>query len=163
ELGRRSDGFFDVAAAARLPRTEDGGRPPDIELLPGRRVRFSSADTRIDLGGIAKGFAVDRAISVLRKHGMPQGLVNAGGDLAVFGRALVSVRIRDPRDARSIMCRVNVKDEALASSGRLADLTSSSAVIDPRTDLPATAALGATVCAGQCMLADGLTKIVVVA
>src|SRR5713101_3108576 len=125
DLQHRSAGFFNAAAALGLPREEllprgreDSAAPHPIELLPCRRVRFSAADTRIDLGGIAKGFAVDRAVFILRDRGMRRGLVNAGGDLAAFGPDAVSVCVRDSRDPRCVICRVDVKDEALASSGR---------------------------------------------
>ena len=189
DLQRRSAGLFDAAvppvgsatlthpalrAGSPLSRSAGEGAERSkagegmpvaraIELLPGRRVRFSAANTRIDLGGIAKGFAVDCAILVLRDHGMPQGLVNAGGDLAAFGPDAVTISVRDPRAPSGIMCRVDVTNEALASSSRPADPSQGSAIIDPRTDLPVSAALGATVCAGRCMLADALTKIVSVA
>jgi len=76
------------------------------DLLPHTRMR-------IDLGGIAKGYAVDRAIDSLRQAGCTGGLVNAGGDLAVFGER-----------PREIVCRaaggfgavLELRDAALASS-----------------------------------------------
>jgi thiamine biosynthesis lipoprotein len=182
DLHERSAGAFDIAIAAvlqemgLLPRPRDD-RPPSsgerattqaIELLAGRRVRFKHPDIRIDLGGIAKGFAVDRAIDVLRDRGMLAGLVNAGGDLAAFGSSPHSVCIRDPRDPGRSLCRISVSDEALASSGRCFDPFHShepvgSAVIDPSNRKPVRAALGATVRAPSCMLADALTKVVMVA
>jgi FAD:protein FMN transferase len=79
------------------------------ELLPGHRVRFQHPDTRIDLGGIAKGFAVDRAINVLREHAMPAGLLNAGGDLAVFEPNPNPVRIRDPRNPSRLLRRLGLQ------------------------------------------------------
>jgi thiamine biosynthesis lipoprotein len=163
DLQRRSAGLFDIAVPSAGAGCEGTPVPRAIELLPGRRVRISAADSRIDLGGIAKGFAVDCAILVLRDHGMPQGLVNAGGDLAAFGPDAVTISVRDPRAPSCIMCRVEVKDEALASSSRPVDPSQGSAVIDPRTGLPASPVLGATVCAGRCIIADALTKIVMVA
>jgi FAD:protein FMN transferase len=182
DLHQRSAGVFDIASApvlqdmGLLPRLRDdrpstsGNRATTeaIELLPGRRVRFKQPDTRIDLGGIAKGFAVDRATEVLRDRGMPAALVNAGGDLAVFGPSPHTVYIRDPRDPGCLMCRVGLSNEALASSGRCFDPFRSSeaigsAVIDPSSWKPARTALGATVCAPSCMLADALTKVVMVA
>jgi thiamine biosynthesis lipoprotein len=119
----------------------------------------------IDLGGIAKGFAVDRAIEALRRHGMTDGLVNAGGDLAAFGPGRHSVDIRDPRHPDRPMCRVLVSNAALASSaGRFdpsrSERPSNSAVIDPRTGRPPPAIHGATVCAPCCAIADALTKVV---
>jgi thiamine biosynthesis lipoprotein len=183
DLHRCSAGVFDIAIARAgqelgwLPCDADD-RPPSassvscgsgsIELLPACHVRFHEAGTRIDLGGIAKGFAVDRAIDVLQAHGVPRGLVNAGGDLAAYGPDAPAVHIRDPRDPRQAMCRVEVRDGALAStSGRFdpfqADVPAAPAVLDPRTREQAQTIAGATVRAPSCMIADALTKVVVIA
>jgi thiamine biosynthesis lipoprotein len=179
DLNRRSAGAFDItvapvlerlgllphagpAAAARAP----GGEV--IELLSGRRVRFRDRGVRIDLGGIAKGFAVDRAIDVLRARGVRCALVNAGGDLATFGAQSHTVHIRDPRDPRRLLTAIDVREEALATSGARfdpvrAEETIGVAIIDPVAGAPAHAVRGATVRAPTCMLADALTKAVMVA
>jgi thiamine biosynthesis lipoprotein len=144
---------------------EDGEGQDSIRLLPDNCVRFSGRDVRIDLGGIAKGFAVDRAIEALRRHGMTEGLVNAGGDLAALGRADHAVDIRDPRCADRMIGRVMLNDAALASSAGRIDpppdaYVSASAVINPATGMPARDVLGATVRASRCVVADALTKVV---
>jgi thiamine biosynthesis lipoprotein len=180
-LHGRSRGAFDVAVApilqdiGWLPPLPDGSTSPAgsatteaIALLPDGRVRFEHADLRIDLGGIAKGFAVDRAILALRDHGMPCGLVNAGGDLASFGPNAHSVHIRDPHDPSRLLLRLQIANRALASSGRRIDpfrsrSAAGTAVIDPRTRTPVRTIGAATVCAPSCMLADALTKVVMVA
>jgi thiamine biosynthesis lipoprotein len=123
---------------------------------------------RIDLGGIAKGFAVDRALDALRAHGASQGLVNAGGDLAAFGREPETVHLRDPRDPSRLLCRVALRDGALASTAGRFDPSVSAevgglAVIDPRRWRPVDGIAGATVRASSCLVADALTKVVVVA
>jgi thiamine biosynthesis lipoprotein len=177
DLYRRSDGVFDVAVApvlqdlGVLPRRDEmplmrptGGLGEPIVLLPDGRVGFRDRGVRIDLGGIAKGYAVDRAVAVLRDRGIVQGIVNAGGDLAVFGALAEMIQIRDPRDPARAMCVVEVANAALATSGSRFDpvaarAPTASAVIDPRTGAPASL-LGATVRAPTCMLADALTKIV---
>jgi FAD:protein FMN transferase len=138
-----------------------------IELLAGQRVRFRDRATRIDLGGIAKGFAVDRAIHALRDHGMPSGLVNAGGDLAAFGTRGLMVTVRDPACPSRALCQVELRDGAIASSGAGFDpLHSLNAVrppiIDPTSGEPAFGVIGATVRAPFCILADALTKIVMI-
>lgn len=161
-LHRDSGGLFDVSAGP-------GHRPAGgaVALLSGNQVRRRRPCV-VDLGGIAKGFAVDCAIAMLRRHAMPYGVVNAGGDLAAFGATWHSVHLRDPRDPRRMMLRVGMRDAALASSGGRFDpaqsgMPSSPAVIDPRTGRPAADILGATVRAPSCVLADALVKVVMIA
>jgi len=158
DIHRRSAGVFDVAVAPALQR-------PGMQLLPGNQVRFAHHDVKIDLGGIAKGFAVDRAIETLRRHGMPESLVNAGGDVAAFGAHSHAIDIRDPRRPDRPMCQVALRDAALASSaGRFDPVRSGDvlapAVVDPATAMPVRAVHGATVCATSCIIADALTKVV---
>ena len=180
ELHRRSEGIFDIAVAPMLqnmgllprldgdPHVAVEGRSFDaVELLEAQMVRFGHRDVRIDLGGIAKGFAVDRALEALRGCGLASGLVNAGGDLAAFGQEPQTIHIRHPGDPRRLMCRVEITDEALASTARRFDLLSSaattaSAIIDPATGKATDAIDGATVRARSCMIADALTKIVMI-
>ena len=173
ELHRRSKGIFDIAIAATLqnmgllprpdgdpPAAVDGRLFDSIELLEDLMVRFGHRDVRIDLGGIAKGFAVDRALEVLRGFGLASGLVNAGGDLAAFGREPQTIHIRHPRDPRRLMCRVEITNEALASTAHRFDLLSSaattaSAIIDPATGVPVQSMWRtATVAAGTCVDAN---------
>jgi thiamine biosynthesis lipoprotein len=120
---------------------------------------------KIDLGGIAKGYAVDRAVEVLQRRGIMGGIVNAGGDLRAFGPRSHAVDIRDPRRPDRAIFRVALRDGAMASSaGRFDPVRSPhalpSAVIDPMTAMPAQSVSGATVCAPTCMIADALTKVV---
>jgi FAD:protein FMN transferase len=180
EMHRRSNGMFDIAVAPTLqamgllPWGDDA--PIDIEarsfdaieLLEGQMIRFRQTNVRIDLGGIGKGFAVDRALEVLRGSGVASGVVNAGGDLAVFGQEPQTVSIRHPRDPGRSIGNVEVTNEALASTARRFDPfqsadTASSAIIDPGTRKPARAVDGATVRAPSCMTADALTKMVMIA
>jgi thiamine biosynthesis lipoprotein len=176
ELNHRSHGLFNVTVASvlqtlgLLPGLPDGlGAIEDaIELLPGRRVRFRRPGARIDLGGIAKGFAVDRAVAVLRERGVAAGLVNAGGDLMGFGPDAHAIDIRDPSDLALMTTRVDVRNQALASTAGRFDLfrgrnVDDCAVIDPRSHAPARAVRGATVRAPSCMIADALTKVVMIA
>jgi thiamine biosynthesis lipoprotein len=161
-LHTASGGLFDVTAGASPAR---GGGGPGFELLTRGRARRTRPGVTIDLGGIAKGFAVDRAVEALCRHGIAAGQVNAGGDLSAFGPRARAVDIRDPRRPEQPMCRIELDNAALASSaGRFdpmrANAASGSAVIDPVTALPAQAVLGATVCAPSCVIADALTKVV---
>jgi FAD:protein FMN transferase len=181
DLYRRSGGMFDISVVPALQRLgllpavpglcarEREHKAPAhdrIQLLPVNRVRFADASVKIDLGGIAKGFAVDCAVEALRRHGIAQGLVNAGGDLRGFGPRSHVIDIRDPRQPERPLSRVALANAALASSaGRFDPLLSRqarrSAVIDPVTAMPPRSIIGATVCAGSCMIADALTKVVI--
>ncbi len=148
----------------RVLSAQDG----KIDLLPNCRVRFHSPDIRIDLGGIAKGFAVDRAIEILKERGIVAALVNAGGDLAAYGLGEYPIHIRDPCDPKQLLCEIWLRDEALATSGPRFDPlygleTAWPAVIDPRTQTPAASIVGVTVCAPACTIADALTKVVMIA
>jgi len=181
EMNRHSAGAFDIGVAPALQRTGQlpGGSKAwpsaasmptveAIELLADNHVRFLHPSVLIDLGGIAKGFAVDRAIEVLRARGVRSAMVNAGGDLAAFGPEARVIHIRDPRSPSRLMCQIEVSNRALASSARRFDPfrsadTVDTAVIEPKTQMPARAAHGATVCAPSCMVADALTKVVMVA
>ena len=90
-------------------------------ILEGSWVRFKEKGMQIDLGGIAKGYAVDKAIEVLKKNGIKQALVNAGGDLYALGKASQGekwqIGIQHPRQEGKILTIIKVKDEAVATSG----------------------------------------------
>jgi len=84
-LRRESGGLFDITQ----------GSAPLGWRIDGRTWWRLDAAARVDLGGIAKGFAVDRAVSALRRHGCAGGWVNAGGDLRAFGSAELPLQLRD--------------------------------------------------------------------
>jgi FAD:protein FMN transferase len=180
-MHRESAGVFDITIAPVLqkrgllpygdvladPNVERAGAADAIELLADGRARYRRPGVRIDLGGIAKGFAVDRAVDVLRAHRLAAGLVNAGGDLAVFGEKPELVYLRNPNDPGRSPYQVELENTALASSGRLFDPFRSvdigqCAIVDPRTDSRVHAIAGATVRAPSCMIADALTKVVMI-
>ena len=144
-----SAGAFDVTLG-RL-----GASYTDVLLLPDRRVRLRR-HAQLDLGGIAKGFAVDRAVDALRRFGAQSGSVNAGGDLRVFGDLPQTVRVRLP-GAPSLAARLfEVREQSLATSGSYFG----SLQEDPRCGRELCSDYSVTVCAPTCVLADALTKAV---
>jgi thiamine biosynthesis lipoprotein len=110
-----------LALSRRLSRTSNGVFDP---CLPGAAGRFADlefaappfviphAPLHIDLGGIAKGYAVDRALMAMRAAGCHGAVVNAGGDLAVFGNRNHAIVIRN----RGVDGRLELKNAALATS-----------------------------------------------
>jgi thiamine biosynthesis lipoprotein len=105
-LNELTNGLFDPC------RPGSPGRLEDLELASPYTV-VAHAPLCIDLGGIAKGYAVDRALLALRASGCRGGLVNAGGDMAVFGDDSHPIVIRGAGGAGGI---VQLKNRALASS-----------------------------------------------
>jgi thiamine biosynthesis lipoprotein len=149
ELSATSEGAFDVTVPG------SGARHADLELLASSRVRWRRRG-RLDLGGIAKGFAVDRAVEALRRHGATRGCVNAGGDLRRFGRWHDPVRVRMPRSPWRSIALPLTSYPAIATSGAYYG----GRFHDPRRGRPACLEGSITVCAPSCMVADGLTKVV---
>jgi len=84
------------------------------------RISFSHKNTRIDLGGIAKGYAVDNAIKILKNCGIKNALVSAGGDSRILGdkngRPWV-MGVRHPRDKTRVVVSIPLSDSAISTSG----------------------------------------------
>ncbi len=175
-LNRITAGAFDpiaagrlALAAERLPRWRS--RPPsraagwgDVEMLSKRRVRLRRR-IRFDLGGIAKGFAVDRAVQALRAAGMAWGLVNAGGDLRAFGSRAWPIHVRCPSAPGQFVFVGSVREQAVATSApyfseEIRAGRGESALFDPISGRSITGAISVSVFAHTCLVADALTKAV---
>lgn len=169
DISALTEGLFDCTVAARLqargllPRL-DGETAPDaranysdIELLAGSALRLRRP-LHVTLDGIAKGFAVDRAVDALRRGGVRSGAVNAGGDLRVFGPTAESVYVRDPRDPRRL-CRIGRFREAAIATSAAYFCDGASPYVDPRSGRARRPDLSATVFAPDCVTADGLAKL----
>ncbi len=176
EVARRlsdlSDGVFDITTApilvesgflpTRAPeRIPAGTTYRDLDLLPGNRARWRRKGW-IDLGGIAKGYAVDCAVAALRSHGVATGIVNAGGDLRCFGE-MQPIHIRDPNAPTILMHLGWLADAALASSaGYFSSIDRGGRRIDPLVDPRRRSCTSwdasISVAAPDAMDADALTK-----
>ncbi len=168
-----SDGLFDPGIArqlvdwALLPMPEDACAVDvdaswrEIELFDDGRVRLRRP-LWIDLGGIAKGYAVDRALAILRAAGCTHASVNAGGDLARFGTSPERV-VLDPGGEGS-HAMIDLDDGAVATSvgAALAHRVRGrwrGAHLDGRTRRAAGVRQSVSVVAPSCCVADALTKI----
>jgi len=109
----------------------------------------------LTLDGIAKGYAVDRAVDALRCAGADCGVVNAGGDLRVFGNQPEPIYVRHPRSPGKLVHIGQVTEAAVASSGAY---FSAAGFFDPRTRKVVKPGYGVTVIALDCTTADALTK-----
>jgi thiamine biosynthesis lipoprotein len=173
EFSSSTDGIFDITMAGQLVKWNylprygacfGRGSWRDIILEAAGHVRFRR-QLLIDFGGIAKGFAVDRAVEILKRKRVMVGIVNAGGDLRVFGSASQLVHLRHPKQPHRAAGAVGLRERAIATSGIYFARTkkrgrSLSPILDARTGRAACDFISVTVGAADCMTADALTKVV---
>jgi FAD:protein FMN transferase len=145
-------------AGRRLYRGVELGRSGGRDVLA-----YADADVALDLGGIAKGYAVDRAVAALRDWGVTDGLVNAGGDLYALGATAEGepwrVGVRSP-DGTSLAATLSLSDGAVATSGDYEQYFEHDGrryhhLLDPLTAAPRRAGMHSlTIAADCCMTAD---------
>ncbi len=130
-------------------------------------VQFSQRGVRIDLGGIAKGYSVDRGIDVLKAAGFTRAYVSAGGDSRIIGDRFGKpwmVGIRDPRKGEGeVITRIPLTDAAISTSGDYERFFEEGGVryhhiIDPHTGHSASKVRSATVIGPYATRTDGLSK-----
>jgi thiamine biosynthesis lipoprotein len=183
EFSEMSGGAFDIsyASVGYLYDYRAGTRPTEAQIkaaLPAinwrhvvvdrgaSTVRFLRPGVRIDLGGIAKGHAVDSSIAILGKRGITNGTVTAGGDSRILGDRLGRpwiVGIRHPDDRERVIARIPLEDAAISTSGDYERYFDEDGVryhhiIDPRTGKSPHGVRSVTIIAPTSTLAEGLTK-----
>jgi len=140
DMAAATGGLFDVTVGPLLDRwgfgTEAQALPEEADLAralelvggplveldrAGGRVRLARPGMVIDLGGVAKGYAIDRAVQVLQDRGVSRGLVEVGGDIYLFGGRqgdrLWRVGVEHPRDRDRLLGLIHLRDGAVATSG----------------------------------------------
>jgi FAD:protein FMN transferase len=175
-MAQLSQGLFDASIGSTLVEwgllaSPDAVALPDphvsfrdIELRCGREV-FFRRPLWIDLGGIAKGYAVDRAVAALHACGIGSACVNAGGDLRVVGAETEHVAIRTAEAPVGFLPVLELRAGALASSCGASSSRSHagervSVHVSGRTRRPVDVRVTVSVLARRCVIADALTKIV---
>jgi thiamine biosynthesis lipoprotein len=187
DFSRLSNGAFDItfAGAGQLYDYRERVRPSDAALSQAcasigyqhlvldpatRSVRFGLPGMRIDLGGFAKGHAVDRGAALLRRLGITNAIVTAGGDSHVLGDRRGrpwTVAIRDPRRAGEVVAVLPLEDVAISTSGdyeRFFDDGDERChhVIDPRTGKSPSSVRSVTILADDGLTTEALSKSVFV-
>ena len=138
--------------------------------MRGRTVRFARAGMRIDLGGFAKGHAVDNAASILRHRGIRHAIVSAGGDSRVIGDRRGrpwTIGVRDPRRAGEMAAVLPLEDTSISTSGDYeryfdADGVRFHHVIDPSTGRSPASVHSVTILAEDGLTTEALSKSVFV-
>lgn len=132
-----------------------------------RTIRLLKSDMKLDLGGIAKGYAVDKAIAILKAAGVTSAWVSAGGDSRVIGLSRQSkawiIGIKHPRKKTQYALKIPLTDTAVSTSGDYERFFIDSQgvrqhhIINPKTGLPARGLISVTILAPQSIDADALS------
>jgi thiamine biosynthesis lipoprotein len=186
EAGELTQGKFDVTFAAladvwKFDHDQDNAIPPpeairerlslvdykSVSIDPARKTAFvRRRGVRVHLGGIGKGYAVDRAVAILKRRGLRDFMVRAGGDLYVAGRHGERgwrLGIQDPRgEAEAIFAALDLADAALSTSGDyerffIKDGRRLHHIIDPDRGEPADGCRSVTIVADRSTTADALS------
>jgi len=183
EFSELSDGAFDItdASAGHLYDYREGVKPTDEAMAKAcaaigwrhlsldraeRTVRFARAGMRIDLGGFAKGHAVDNGAAILARRGIGHAIVTAGGDSRVVGDRRGrpwSIGVRHPRRAGEVVALLPLEDVAISTSGDYeryfeADGVRCHHVIDPRTGKSPSHLHSVTILAADGLTTEALSK-----
>ena len=183
EMARMTDGAFNIAIGPAVDAwsvTERQRIPTDAELVQAKpfvdwtRIELNRTDgtlylpiagMRIDVGGIGKGYAADRAVDVMKKAGAQAGVVALAGDIKTFGSLPGSsgfpVGIQHPRQIGDVLAMIDLRDEAISTAGDYERYFERDGVryhhlLDPETLRPARACQSVTVIAKEGTVADGL-------
>ncbi len=182
-----SGGAFDItyAGVGHLYDYRAGIAPDDAALAAARplvdwrhlqldasacTVRFARAGVRIDLGGFAKGHAVDNAIAILKRLGIRHAMVAAGGDSHVLGDRggrPWTIAVRDPRRADAVVAVLPLADVAISTSGDyerffMRDGVRCHHLLDPRTGKSPHGVRSVTIIADDGLTTEAFSKTVFV-
>jgi len=181
-LWRESDGAFDITVEplVRAWGFIGGPRrvPTEVEVRAAHSlvgagdvvldsaagtIRFARRGMRVDLGGIAKGYAVDLAMRALRERGVLDALVDASGNMMSVGHPPRAphwrIGLRDPRDRMAYFARVRLEGDAISTSANYEQFVAQDGkryghILDPRTGRPAEGLLAVTVVAADATTTD---------
>lgn len=141
----------------------------NVEIQEEKGVRLRYPEMTLDLGGIAKGYSIDRGIEILHRHNIDSALLNAGGDIRCIGEKPEGspwrIGIQHPREQSKILGIIELKDSAVATSGDyeryfMHQGTRYHHIVLPATGMPARRCQSVTILAGTAERADVLATAV---
>jgi thiamine biosynthesis lipoprotein len=186
--GNLTDGSFDITVKPILDlysiSFEEYGEPPTdrrikttllyvdyskIRINKKNNVIVLSDSMKITLGGITKGYAIDKAIEVLKREGVKHALVNAGGDMRAIGskpKESWNIALQNPRNKKELITTIPLNNTAVATSGDYEryydDEKKFHHIVNPKTGYSATELISVTIIADNAMDADALATSVFV-
>lgn len=130
-----------------------------------KSIGFAREGVRINLGGIAKGYMVERGVDILRRHGILSGIVTAGGDSRLLGDRRGKpwiVGVKDPRKEGGVAVRIPLENEAISTSGDYERFFDEDGIryhhiIHPDTGMPADGVHSATIVGPDAVITDALS------
>ena len=132
-------------------------------IITNSTIRLNN--TKITLGGIVKGYAVDRAISILKSYNLSSGMVNAGGDLAGYGKEW-TIALQNPDNQKEYVSKFKIMNEGVATSGNYERYFDKNKkfhhIVNPHTGYSANNFVSVTVIAPTAQQADALATAVYV-
>jgi thiamine biosynthesis lipoprotein len=146
-----TEGLFDIAL---------GSSRQAFRILDATRLEKTGAHARLDAGGIAKGFAVDRMMATLRAHGIHTACVNAGGDLHVSGPESWPVYLRGLPDHETATLMLQQGSIASSVYANGESPSRHDLLVDPRHGRCSARTTAVSVAAPRCLHADALTKVI---
>lgn len=182
-----SEGTFDVTVGPLMDLWGFGGNNPHVpspdqirtaltlvgsrDLILNQQQRtayLSRVGMKLDLGAIAKGYATEKALQVLKKQGINKALIDAGGNIRVLGRNQHDtpwrIGIKDPRKSDGIVAILSLEDQSAVTSGdyyRYFEVGGKRYhhILDPRSGYPASENMAATAITADAGLADVLSTV----
>ncbi len=183
DIARMTNGGFNIAIGPAVQAwsvTEQQRVPSERELaavLPlidlaqvhlngnAGTIFLARPGMRVDVGGIGKGFAADRAVAVMQRVGAIAGVVALSGDIKTFGRMPdghpFAFGIQHPRKEGALLARLDLQDEAISTAGDYERFFERAGIryhhiLDPTTLQPARGCQSVTIVATEGVMADGL-------
>jgi len=181
DIEQQSDGAFSPTLATLnklwgFSNTEPPNAPPSPSSIQkllsstqnclqhnGKQWLRTTPNCQLDFGAIAKGYAIDRGIEVLKNHGIQHAMINAGGDIRLIGKHGKNdwhIGIRDPRHKGSIIATLSLHgDVSIVTSGDYERYFINNGqryhhILNPKTGLPSYNSQSTTVIASNATLAD---------
>lgn len=159
--------YFQTAELPDSSKVKQILRYVDYRKIAIRRDSIYLPDSfRLDLGGIAVGYCVDRAVAILKQEGIKTGLIDAGGDISGFGNRKWRVAVKNPR-GEGIIKTFYIQNQAIATSGDyekffLIGNKRYHHILNPKTGYPAWGCCSVTVIAPDCVTADAYSTAIFV-
>jgi thiamine biosynthesis lipoprotein len=163
----RGEGRVPSAHELAAARARVGWERVRLGGTTGVQQRADLGSTALDLGGIGKGFALDRAVDVLRARGLTRAALDAGGQWLVFGAESCSLWVAHPADRDRPAVHVAIRDGSLSTSAQSERFVRAGGrrighVLDPRTGQPLATRASVTVWASSGTRADALSTALLV-